>query len=114
MADIWLSRPERRFRLTALVSPAKKLLATPPLRRLHSADHEAIGNGERSARLFPSCPPALETILDALRMEERRRTASFRSAPAPYPHHERPRSSHGQDELRALDGQGFPTAVEMG
>ena len=58
--------------------------------------------GARPGGLFASSASVQEAILDALRLEERRRPAGFRSASTAFARHDRARSLHGQDEVRAL------------
>ncbi len=80
MANIQLSRPQGRVRRAALLPPAEELLANAVVLPLYSASGEAVGISAGLARLFGSCPPALQAILDALRMEGRRGPAGLRSA----------------------------------
>jgi hypothetical protein len=48
--------------------------------------------------------PVLEAVLDAVRLEGQRGAANFRSVPAARAYNECPRSAHGRNEVRALDG----------
>src|SRR5713226_4573483 len=114
VAIIRLSRPQGRIRRAALLPPAEELLANAVVLPLYSASGEAVGISAGLARLFGSCPPALQAILDALRMEGRRGPAGLRSALAPCVPDGRVRSAHGRDGVRALDGQRFPTGPALG
>ena len=114
VANIRLPGPQRRFRRTAILSPAEKLLASAAVLPLYGSSGEAIGVGGGLARLFGSCPPSLQTILDALGMEGRSRVeclCAVRAACAPYGG---ARSAHGQNEVCAVDGQRFPTSAALG
>ena len=68
LANIWLPRPQRRFRRATLLPPFEELLACFLAHRLRTAGDEATGLGKRLSWLFASCPSFLEAILDALRM----------------------------------------------
>jgi len=114
VASIWLSRPQRRFRCAALLSPAEDLLASAVVLPLHCAGHEATGISTGLAWLFGSRPPVLEAILDTLRVEGRSRASCLRAGPAACSPDGRACSAHGRDEVRALDGQRFPTAPALG
>src|SRR3989442_1254779 len=106
--------PQRRFRRAALLSAAEELLASAVVLPLHGASGEAVGIGAGLARLFGSCSSAFQAILDALRMEGRSSAAGLRAAPAACAPDACAHSAHGRDEVRALDGQRFPTARTLG
>ena len=63
VANIWLSRPQRRVRRAALLPPAEELLANAVVLPPYSASGEAVGISAGLARLFGSSPPALQAIL---------------------------------------------------
>ena len=86
---------------------AEKLRADSSFLPLYRTSDEAIGIGGRRARLFGSRSPALEAILDPIRLEGRRGAENFRSVPAPRAYHECSRSPHGRNQVRALDGERF-------
>lgn len=114
VANIWLSQPQRRFRRVAFLSPAQKLLASAAVPPLYSRSGEAVGISGGPARLFGSCPPVLETILDTVGMGDRSLAASLRAVPAACAPDGSACSPHGRDEVRAMGGQGFPTAPALG
>ena len=107
-------RPQLRFRRPSIVSSTQKLLESAALFLLHGAGGLAVGGGRRSGGLFASSASVQEAILDALRLEERRRSAGFRSASTACARHDCARSLHGEDEVRALDSQRFRAAPELG
>ena len=114
VANIWFSRLQRRIRGAALLSPSEKLLACAAIFSLYRSSGEAVGISTRLARLLGSRPAVLEAILDTLRVEERGRTASLCGTSATCARDDRAHSAHEQDEVRALDGQRFPTAPALG
>jgi hypothetical protein len=114
LANVWLTRPQRRLRCAALLSSVEELLVGRALLCLYKAGGHAVGDFGRATRLFASRPSALEAILDALRVEKRGRVASFRPALASCPYHERARSAHGQDEVRTLDSQRLRLTAALG
>lgn len=114
LANIWLPRPQRRLCCAALPSSVEELLVGRAFLHLYRAGGQAVGNFGGATRLFASRSSALEEILDALCVEKRRRVASFRSAPASCPYHERARSAHGQDEVRTLDSQRLGLTPALG